>query len=114
MNRVFLLLLLGAARAVGTPFLICDTNPLNADTTLNVATYTITGLGTNPVTVNATTDAVGGQYLHYDLATLPNGKYANVTAVATNAFGGASLPSAPLTFTKGAPSTPTNLRISPQ
>jgi predicted phage tail protein len=111
MKLLYLGLLLMANRVCAAPFLTCDTNPLNADSSLNVATYVITGLGTNPVTVQATTDSAGGQFLHYDLATLPNGKY-TVMAAAVNAFGNSSPESAPLTFTKGAPATPLNLRLS--
>jgi hypothetical protein len=105
-------LLLLASRVCAAPFLVCDINPLNADSTLNVATYVITGLGTNPISVKASTDASGGQFLHYDLATLPNGKY-TVMAAAVNAFGNSSPESTPLVFTKGAPATPLNLRLSP-
>jgi hypothetical protein len=105
-------LLLLASRLCAAPFLVCDTNPLNGDSSLNVATYLITGLGTTPISVQATTDNAGGQFLHYDLATLPNGHY-TVTAAALNAFGISSPESAPLTFTKGAPATPLNLRLSP-
>jgi hypothetical protein len=112
MKLLCLGLLLVASRVCAAPFLTCDTNPLNADSTLNVATYVITGLGTSPISVNASTDASGGQFLHYDLATLPNGKY-TVMAAAVNAFGNSSAESAPLSFTKGAPATPLNLRLSP-
>jgi hypothetical protein len=112
MKLLCLGLLLVASKLCAAPFLVCDTNPLNTDSSLNVATYVITGLGTNPISVNASTDASGGQFLHYDLATLPNGKY-TVTAAAVNSLGIASAQSAPLVFTKGAPATPQNLRLSP-
>jgi hypothetical protein len=112
LRTLLIILLVSSTRALSSPFLVCDTNPLNADSTLNVATYVITGLGTSPISVKASTDASGGQFLHYDLATLPNGKY-TVMAAAVNAFGNSSPESAPLTFTKGAPATPANLRLSP-
>jgi hypothetical protein len=112
MKLLCLGLLLMASRVCAAPFLVCDTNPLNTDSSLNVATYVITGLGTSPISVNASTDAAGGQFLHYDLGTLPNGKY-TVTAAAVNALGTSSPQSAPLVFTKGAPATPQNLRLSP-
>jgi hypothetical protein len=109
--RTILILLALAGQVMASPFLVCDANPFNADSSLNVATYVITGLGTSPISVQATTDNAGGQFLHYDLATLPNGHY-TVTAAALNAFGISSPESSPLTFTKGAPATPLNLRLS--
>jgi hypothetical protein len=112
MLELILILICCALRCSAAPFLVCDTNPLNADSSLNVATYVITGLGTNPIAVQAMTDSAGGQFLHYDLATLPNGHY-TVTAAAVNSLGISSPDSAPLTFTKGAPATPLNLRLSP-
>jgi hypothetical protein len=112
MKAILLILLALASKLFAAPYLTCDINPLNTDNSLNVVSYVITGLGANPITVQATTDANGGQYLHYDLATLPNGQY-SVTAAALNYLGLSSPQTAPLTFTKGAPATPLNLRLSP-
>ena len=112
MIRIVLLSLFLALCAKASPFLVADAVTPASDPNLNPVAYVLTGLATNPISVQATQNADGTLQLHYDLATLVNGSY-TVTATAVNIFGNASAPSAPLTFTKGAPGTPTNLRISP-
>jgi hypothetical protein len=94
------------------PFLVADAVTPASDPNLNPVSYTLTGIGTSPVSTPAVQNANGTLQLHYDLSTLPNGSY-TVAAVAVNVFGNSSAESAPLTFTKGAPGTPTSLRISP-
>jgi hypothetical protein len=95
-----------------SPFLVADAVTPASDPNLNPVSYVLTGLGTSPVSTPAVQNANGTLQLHYDLATLANGSY-TVSAAAINVFGNSSAESAPLTFTKGAPGTPTNLRISP-
>jgi hypothetical protein len=114
-NRTSLLLGLLLALSVSAPaapFLVCDPYPVQTDTTLNPVSFVIKGIGGNPISSQAFTQADGSVILHYDLATLPNGKY-TVTVDAINVFGGDSGPSSPFPFVKGAPPSPTNLRISP-
>ena len=110
--KPFLLLLFSSALAHAAPFLVADAVAVASDPNLNPVSYVLTGLSTSAISVAAAQNADGTLQLHYDLATLPNGSY-TVTATAVNIFGNTSAPSAPLTFTKGAPGTPTNLRISP-
>ena len=113
MKSLLLLLLLFASRAAyGAPFLVCDPYPVQADASLNPVNFVITGIGTSPVGSQAFTQADGTVILHYDLANIPNGKY-TVTVDAVNVFGGDSGPTSPFSFTRGAPSPPSNLRISP-
>ena len=109
-SLLFLLCLTLAAKAA--PFLVCDPYPVQADTSLNPVSFVITGIGANPVQSQAFTLADGTIILHYDLGTLPNGKY-TVAVEAVNVFGTASNPSAPFSFGKGSPNPPSNIRISP-
>jgi uncharacterized membrane protein len=104
--------LLSALAARAAPFLVCDAITPSSDPALNPVSYTISGLASSPVSTPATQNADGTIQLHYDLASLANGNY-TVSAAAVNTFGAASPLSATLTFTKGAPGTPQNLRISP-
>lgn len=106
---LFLALIQGVA---ATPFLVCDPVTPQSDPNLNPVLYDITGLAAQPISSAAFHNTDGTLQLKYDLSTLPNGTYA-VTASAVNVFGGASAASAVLNFTKGAPGTPTNLRIVP-
>jgi hypothetical protein len=101
-----------ASMAQATPFLVCDAVTPASDPNLNPVSYVLSGLSTNPITTTVTQNADGTLQLHYDLATLANGLY-TVSAVAVNASGNVSPSSAPLTFTKGSPASPANLRISP-
>ena len=110
----FVLLGLGCAAlgAQAAPFLVADAVTPASDPSLNPVSYRITGLATSAISTPATMNANNTIQLHYDLSTLANGNY-TVTAIAVNTFGLPSAASAPLSFTKGAPGTPTNLRISP-
>ena len=101
--------------ASATPFLVCDEFPFQTETGLNVASFTVGGLPGSPITVPATVNPTSkGQYLHFDLGTivLITGNSYTITAFATNTYG-ASGPPATLVFTRGVPSAPANLRISP-
>jgi hypothetical protein len=110
--RTLIALLLWAARAQAAPFLEADAVAQASDPNLNPVSYVLTGLATNPITTPAVQNADGTLQLKYDLGSLANGSY-TVSAEAVNVFGNRSSPSASLTFTKGAPGTPANLRISP-
>jgi hypothetical protein len=105
------ILLAGFVHALmAAPFLACDPYPVQAESGLNVTSFILTGLG-NPVTVTATINTDGSQFLHYDLGALPRGQY-TVTASAVNGYGGVSSPTLPFTFTLGVPVAPNNLRLS--
>lgn len=113
MTRYILLLLLSltlVARAA--PYLTCDPYPTNADANLNVVQFVLTGVATNPVSVQAQVGTSGQQYLYYDLAALGNNTY-TVTAAAVNGYGLESPQSIPFTFQKGIPSAPTGMKIVP-
>jgi hypothetical protein len=112
MKTLLASLLLFALRIQATPFLVADAVTPASDPNLNPVSYVLTGLATNPISVPATQNADGTLQLHYDLATLVNGSY-TVTATAVNIFGNTSAASVPFSFVKGAPGTPTNLRITP-
>lgn len=113
MRLVFLFLLFVIGKVLGAPYLVCDPYIQQADPNLNPTSFVINGIGGNPITINATTLSNGTIILQYDLAALPNGTY-HVSAAAVNIFGGESpFSSPPFDFTKGVPSPPTNLRISP-
>ena len=110
--KSLLLLILLAVAAHAAPFLVCDPYPVQSDPNLNPVSFVITGIGANPISSQAFTQADGSVILHYDLATLSNGRY-TVTVDAVNVFGGDSGPSSPFAFSKGSPMVPSNLRISP-
>jgi hypothetical protein len=110
--RSLLLLMLTAVSAHAAPFLVADAVAQSGDPNLNPVSYVITGLAISAVTTQAVQNADGTLQLKYDLGSLANGSY-TVAAAAVNVFGGESAFSTPLTFTKGAPGTPMNLRISP-
>lgn len=113
MKIALLVLLLGVARVCAAPFLVSDPYVPQSDPNLNPVQFVIQGIGAAAITVQATTLSGGNIVLQYDLSTLPNGQY-TVSAAAINIFGGESTFSAPpFAFTKGVPSPPTNLRISP-
>ena len=101
-----------AGHAVAAPFLVCDPVPAQTQQNLNVVSYVITGLSSNPISTQAIVNADGSQQLHYDLAATANGSY-TVTAAAINGLGLEGPPSDPFTFTVGLPAKPTGLRISP-
>jgi hypothetical protein len=105
------LLLAAIQIASAAPFLVCDPYAVQAETGLNVVSFIVTGLSANPLTVQATINTDGSQYLHYDLGSLPKQQY-TVTASAVNGYGGVSSPTAPFVFTLGVPITPSNLRLS--
>jgi len=110
---LYLLLVITTISLKAAPFLVSDPYLPQSDPNLNPVQFVIAGLSTNPITINATTLTGGNLVLEYDLATLPNGTY-HVTAAAVNIFGGESpFSSPPFDFTKGAPATPTGLRIVP-
>lgn len=109
---VIFLFCLWAGRALGAPYLTCDPYPTNADANLNVMTFIITGVASNPVTVQAQVGTSGQQYLFYDLAPLGNNTY-TVTAAAVNGYALESPQSAPFTFQKGVPSAPAGMKIVP-
>ena len=102
-----LILLLIAQSALAQPFLVCAPTP-KASVWMPILSYTITGLGTAPITVPATINTDGSAQLHLDLSTvlkgqpLTNGVY-TVTATATNAQG-ASVASPPFSFSIPYPS----------
>ena len=98
--------------ASAAPFLVCDPYPTNADMGLNVTTFVVTGIAANPINVQATINADGTQFLHYDVGPLQNGTY-TVTAAAVNGYLKESPASVPFTFTIGVPATPTGIRLSP-
>lgn len=111
--KTLLLLLLSTIGAHAAPFLEADAVSPSADPSLNPVSYIITGLSTSSISTPAVQNSDGTLQLKYDLSTLADGQY-TVTAIAVNIFGVPSNQSSPpLTFTKGAPGTPTNLRISP-
>jgi hypothetical protein len=114
MKRALLFLFLALAGvANAAPYLVSDPYVPQSDPNLNPVQFIIHGLQASDITVNATTLSGGNLVLEYDLATLPNGTY-HVTAAAVNIFGGESpFSTPPFDFTKGVPSTPTNLRIVP-
>jgi hypothetical protein len=104
------LALVGIVRAA--PFLVCDPYPPNADMGLNITTFIVTGISASSINVQATINADGSQFLHYDVGPLQNGTY-TVTAAAVNGYLKESPPSSPFTFTIGVPATPTGIRLSP-
>jgi len=112
--KTFALLLLLGAKAFAAPFLVCDPYAVNTEAGLNVTQFVINGLATTGITVPATVAADGTQYLHYDLAlaVLTNGTKYMISVNAVNGYGGISDPST-LSFTKGVPAPPSNLRINP-
>src|ERR1700746_17709 len=110
--KTLLILLCLAAHAMAAPFLVCDPVPAQTQQNLNVVSYMITGLSSNPISAQAIVNADGSQQLHYDLAATANGSY-TVTAAAINGLGLEGPASAPCTFTVGLPAKPTGLRISP-
>ena len=113
MKKIFLVLwVLLAQAAVAAPFLVCDPVPAQTQQNLNVVSYMITGLSSNPISTQAIINADGSQQLHYDLGSTANGSY-TVTAAAINGLGLEGPPSDPFTFTVGLPTKPTGLRISP-
>src|SRR5215469_5172975 len=113
MKRLLLTFCLLVTAAQAAPFLVSDPYVPASDPNLNPVSFVISGIGASDITVQATTLSNGNRILQYDLATLPNGQY-SVTAAAINIFGGESTFSAPpFAFTKGVPSPPSNLRISP-
>jgi len=112
MKRMLLLLLGLASCADAAPFLVCDSYPTNADMGLNVTTFVVTGVSAGPINVQATINADGTQFLHFDVGSLQNGTY-TVTAAAINGYLKESPASVPFTFTIGVPATPTGLRLSP-
>ena len=96
-----------------SPFLVCDPYPVaGIDPSLIPVSFNITGIGANPISVQAFTLPDGTKILHYDVGPLPNGSY-TVIATAVNAFAGESSASAPFTFGRGTPSQPTGLHLSP-
>lgn len=109
---VGLALLLSPLSLYASPFLVSDSYPAGLSQALMPVNFILSGLSANPITTAAFTNPDGTIELHYDLSTLGNGTY-TVTAAAVNVFGGSSPASAPFTFTRGTPSTPTNLRIAP-
>src|SRR5262245_18891921 len=112
--RTFLLILLGVISASAAPFLTCDPYPIQTEAGLNVGQFVISGLAATNLTVPATINPDGTQFLHYDLAlsVLTNGTKYSISVVAVNGYGGISDPST-LLFTKGVPAPPSSLRISP-
>ena len=113
--RTLAFMFLLATSVLGSPFLVSDQYPFETESGLNIASFTIGGLPGSPITVPATVDATSkGQYLHYDLANvvLVTGNSYTITAFATNVYGSAGPPST-VVFTRGVPSAPANLRISP-
>ena len=110
--KTLLFVLLLAGRLAASPFLVCDPFPPNADMGLNVTTFVLTGISAGPISVQATINADGTQFLHYDVGSLQNGTY-TVTASALNGYLKESPASAPFTFTIGVPATPTGIRLSP-
>ena len=107
---IFFSLIVQAAH--GAPYLVCDPVPAQTQQNLNVVSYVIMGLSSNPISTQAIINADGSQQLHYDLATIANGSY-TVTAAAINGLGLEGPASDPFTFTVGLPTKPTGLRISP-
>jgi hypothetical protein len=107
-----LLALVCALMGHASPFLEADAVPQASDPNLNPVSYVITGLATSAITTAAVQNADGTLQLKYDLGSLANGTY-TVSAAAVNIFGGESVQSAPFSFSKGSPGTPTGLRISP-
>ena len=113
MKKIFLVLwVLLAQAAMAAPFLVCDPVPAQTQQNLNVVSYVLTGLSSNPISTQAIINADGSQQLHYDLGSTANGSY-TVTAAAINGLGLEGPPSDPFTFTVGLPTKPTGLRISP-
>jgi hypothetical protein len=110
--KTLLTFLFLAGHAVAAPFLVCDPVAAQTQQNLNVVSYVIMGLSSNPITSQAIINADGSQQLHYDLATIANGSY-TVTAAAINGLGLEGPASDPFTFTVGLPAKPTGLRISP-
>jgi hypothetical protein len=112
MKPILLIFLALASKLFGAPYLTCDPYPANPDANLNVVSFVITGVASNPVTVQAQIGTSGLQYLFYDLAPLGNATY-TVTAAAVNGYGLESPQSVPFTFQKGVPAAPTGLKIVP-
>ena len=113
MIRILIALLLTtAAAAEATPFLVCDPYPSGQDQFMTPVSFNVTGIGANPISVPATINVDGTRQLHYDVGTLGNGNF-TVTAAAVNVFGGTSPESSPFSFTKGVPTGPTGLKLSP-
>jgi hypothetical protein len=111
--KALLILLCLLGKAFAAPYLTCDPYPTNADANLNVVSFVITGVATNPVTIQAQVGTSGLQYMFYDLAPLGNNTY-TVTAAAVNGYGLESPQSAPpFTFQKGVPAAPNGMKIVP-
>ena len=108
---VFLVLM---GRSFAAPFLVCDPYPVQTEAGLSIAAFNISGLSAQSFNVAAQINTDGTQQLHYDLALSPlvNGQQYTISVFAINAYGlgGAA---AQLVFTRGIPSTPSNLRIAP-
>jgi hypothetical protein len=113
---------IGAAIAIAigeeadaSPFLVCTPVTSSGNTNTLPVSYTITGIGSGPITTPATTNANGSVQLHYDLGTAALGSY-TITATATNSAG-TSAASAPFTFSLPfvvTPVVPSGLSLSPQ
>src|ERR1700740_1130115 len=104
--KTLLTLLCLAGHAVAAPFIVCDPVPAQTQQILNVVSYLITGLSSNPISTQAIINPDGSQQLHYDLAATANGSY-TVTAAALNGLGLEGPASGPFTFTVGLPAKPT-------
>jgi hypothetical protein len=109
-----------AIGAFAQPFLVCS-KVLATDPTQPVTSYTVTGLGTLPITVPAFVNSDKSTQLHLDLSLVPLGSFTaglpngieTVTATATNMWG-TSAASVPFTFTKSLPVTVTGISLSSQ
>lgn len=110
MKKALAILALIAGNAMAQPFLVCDPYPANTDATQVVQSFTITGIGTSPITTPAVLNADGTQSLHYDLSSLGNGSV-TVTVAATNQWGTGAA-SVPFSFTKAVVGAPSHVKIS--
>ena len=107
MKKISVLAVLIANTATAAPFLVCDPYPADV---VQPDGFVVNVSGLPAVTVPASKDANGLNYLKYDVGAISGQK--TITVQGKNAWGVSSA-SAPFTVTAGSPQRPVGITIIP-